>query len=87
MSRNYEYYHSRNSEPFSFYRIPKALFTDASFCELSTDAKLLYPRMPQIAERKENYNQQQRHIPNTIGKGIMGIVPFGEYGRYDQCIE
>ena len=27
---------------FSFYRIPKALFTEPNFRELSTDAKVLY---------------------------------------------
>ena len=45
MSEKYDYYHSRNSEQFSFFRIPKALFSDASFCNLSTDAKLLYGMM------------------------------------------
>ncbi len=45
MSIQFEYYSSRESEQFTFYRIPKALFTDPAFFSLSTDAKLLYGLM------------------------------------------
>lgn len=38
----YEYFYGAQSEQFSFYRIPKALFTEPNFRELSTDAKVLY---------------------------------------------
>ncbi len=38
----YEYFYGQQAETFSFYRIPKALFTDEAFDEISTDAKLLY---------------------------------------------
>ena len=36
------YYYGYESEQFSFYRIPKLIFTDSRFANLSTDAKLLY---------------------------------------------
>lgn len=36
------YYYGYEAEQFSFYRIPKLLFTDSRFANLSTDAKLLY---------------------------------------------
>ena len=36
------YYYGYESEQFSFYRIPKLLFTDSRLANLSTDAKLLY---------------------------------------------
>jgi len=36
------YYYGQESEQFSFYRIPKALFSNPVFADLSTDAKLLY---------------------------------------------
>ena len=39
---DYEYFRIEESEQFSFFRIPKALFTDKEFEVLSTDAKLLY---------------------------------------------
>lgn len=38
----YEYFYGAQTEQFSFYRIPKALFTEPNFRELSTDAKVLY---------------------------------------------
>ena len=38
----YEYFYGSQAEQFSFYRIPKALFTEPNFRELSTDAKVLY---------------------------------------------
>ena len=36
----YDYYYGGQSEQFSFYRIPKVLFTEKEFSHLSTDAKL-----------------------------------------------
>ena len=36
------YYYGPEGEQYSFYRIPKLLFTDSRFANLSTDAKLLY---------------------------------------------
>ena len=42
----YEYFYGAQAEQFSFYRIPKALFTEPKFRELSTDAKVLYCPYP-----------------------------------------
>ena len=39
------YYYGYEAEQFSFYRIPKLLFTDSQFAGISTDAKLLYVAM------------------------------------------
>ena len=39
---NYDYVSGQQADQFSFYRIPKALFTDEAFGSISTDAKLLY---------------------------------------------
>ena len=38
----YDYFYGRQSEQFSFYRVPKILFTEDKFWNVSTDAKLLY---------------------------------------------
>ena len=38
----YDYFYGRQAEQFSFYRVPKILFTEAKFWNVSTDAKLLY---------------------------------------------
>lgn len=42
---SFEYFYGGQSEAFSFYRIPRQLVTGAEFCDLSTDAKLLYGMM------------------------------------------
>ena len=39
---DFEYFRAEESDQFSFFRIPKALFTEKEFANLSTDAKLLY---------------------------------------------
>lgn len=41
----FEYFHGYESEQFAFYRIPKLLFTDDYFRNLSSDAKVLYGLM------------------------------------------
>lgn len=41
-SEELSYYYGYEAEQFSFYRIPKLLFTDSRFAGISTDARLLY---------------------------------------------
>ena len=38
----FDYFYGQQAEQFTFYRIPKVLFTDSRFWNVSTDAKLLY---------------------------------------------
>ena len=45
MSTSFAYYTAQESEQFTFYRIPKALFIDPTFSHLSAEAKLLYGLM------------------------------------------
>ena len=40
-----DYYYGQESEQFSFFRVPKALITDARFRDVSNNAKLLYGLM------------------------------------------
>ena len=42
MSIKFNYYYGKEAENFSFFRIPKLLFTDPIFTKLSSDAKVLY---------------------------------------------
>lgn len=42
MSIKFNYYYGKEAESFSFFRIPKLLFTDSIFAKLSSDAKVLY---------------------------------------------
>ena len=39
---NFNYFYENESEQFSFYRIPKSLFTDEHFHSLSIESKILY---------------------------------------------
>lgn len=38
----FDYFYGQQSDQFAFYRIPKVLFSDERFWNVSTDAKLLY---------------------------------------------
>lgn len=42
---SFDYYYGAEAEQFVFYRIPKVLFTDKKFRDLSKDAKILYGLM------------------------------------------
>ncbi len=42
MSLKFNYYYGKEAEQFSFFRIPKLLFTNENFSTLSSDAKILY---------------------------------------------
>ena len=42
MDIKFNYYYGKEAENFSFFRIPKLLFTDHMFTKLSSDAKVLY---------------------------------------------
>ena len=39
---DFDFYYGLQSQTFSFYRIPKLLFTDSRFSSMSTEAKTLY---------------------------------------------
>lgn len=41
----FDYYYGAESEQFSFFRVPKVLFTDKKFRSISSDAKILYGMM------------------------------------------
>ncbi len=41
-SMKFDYFYEEQSESYSFYRIPKLLFTEEMFEELSVEAKVLY---------------------------------------------
>lgn len=45
MSIELDYYYGNEAEQFTFFRIPKMLFSDKRFRNMSTDAKLLYGLM------------------------------------------
>ena len=42
---NLDYFYPNEAEQFSFYRIPKIMFTDERYRDLSAEAKILYGLM------------------------------------------
>ena len=41
----FDYFYGEQSEQFTFYRVPKVLFTNPCFKNISTDSKILYGLM------------------------------------------
>lgn len=39
---SFDYFYGQQSDLFTFYRVPKVLFTNESFWNISADAKMLY---------------------------------------------
>ena len=77
---NFNYYHGKESEQFSFFRIPKVLYTDPIFKDLSSDAKVLYgillDRM-ELSMKNSWVDENNRvYIYFTI-ENIMEIMGWG----------
>ena len=74
---SFDYYYGQESEQFIFYRIPKLLFTDDRFSELSIEAKVLYgvmlDRMGLSIKNKWLDEQKRVYIVFTIDK-IMNLL-------------
>ncbi len=74
---SFDYYYGQESEQFIFYRIPKLLFTDERFSELSLEAKVLYgimlDRMGLSVKNKWFDEQKRVYIVFTIDK-IMNFL-------------
>ena len=58
MVEGFDYFYGREAEQFTFFRIPKVLFSDKRFKNMSTDAKLLYIRLEihQIYWKCDNFS-------------------------------
>lgn len=74
---SFDYYYGQESEQFIFYRIPKLLFTDDRFSELSLEAKVLYGIMLDkmgLSIKNKWFDEQKRvYIVFTIDK-IMNFL-------------
>ena len=78
---NFSYYYGNQAEQFSFFRIPKLLFTDKSFNTLSSDAKVLYGMLldrMSLSMKNEWLDDENRvYIIFTIDE-IVGTMNFGK---------
>ena len=48
--QEFAYFQEQDSEQFAFYKIPKVLFTDPRFNGISTEAKIMYGVMLELAD-------------------------------------
>lgn len=74
----YDYFYGAESEQFSFYRIPKVLFTEERFKNISAEAKVLYglllDRMSLSAKNGWQDKENRVYIIFTI-EDIMEAIP------------
>lgn len=66
------YFHDYESEQFAFYRIPKVLFTDEYFRNLSSDAKVLYGLMLDrmaLSIRHQWFDEEGKYLSGQKQKG------------------
>ena len=64
----FQYFYGSEADMFTFYRIPKILFTDDYFKELSSDAKILYGLMldRMSLSRKNGWIDEKRIVMETL---------------------
>ena len=68
MRLNLNYFYGGEAEQFSFYRIPKVLFTDCHFKAVSVEAKALYGLMldrMSLSVHNGWFDEEQRVYDNT----------------------
>ncbi|MBR3401182.1 MAG: replication initiator protein A [Parasporobacterium sp.] len=81
----YDYFYGAQADQFSFYRVPKVLFTNDRFREVSAEAKILYSilleRMDLSAKNGWIDDQGRVYIICTIEE--IGDIFAGQTGTYD----
>lgn len=88
---NFKYFYGTEADQFSFYRIPKALFTNECFKDLSSDAKILY--MIVGTERRHGFSQndvdrQWHQIVDKIRKKqVDGVIVANMSAITDNLID
>ena len=59
----FDYFYGQSGEMFSYFRVPKILFRDIKFKDLSTDAKTLYgillDRMGRVGEKTDGWMSRE----------------------------
>lgn len=75
----FAYFYGGENEQFAFYRIPKELFCERRFMELSTDTKLLYGI---LLDRMEL--SMRNHWKDANGR-IFIYYPIGQIKQVFQC--
>ena len=73
----FKYFYGAEADQFSFYRIPKALFTDSYFKDLSSDAKILYGLMldrMSLSIKNQWFDEKKQSIYLLFDRRYHGIT-------------
>ena len=74
---HFDYFTAAETEQYSFYRIPKALFTESNFQGLSCEAKILYGMMLDrlgLSIRNQWFDSQGRAYIIFTVEDVMGVM-------------
>ena len=77
---NFKYFYGTEADQFSFYRIPKALFTNDYFKDLSSDAKILYGLMldrMSLSIKNQWFDEENRAYIYFSIEDIMELLNCG----------
>jgi len=87
MNIKFSYYYGKEADQYSFFKIPKILYTDSIFKTLSSDAKVLYAilldRMSLSMKNGWLDEENKVFIIFTIVTSI--IKPFTAITMYEEC--
>ncbi len=73
---SYDYFYGQSGELFSYFRIPKALFQDHRFRQLSTDARTLYG----ILLDRMSLSVSQERLAGRAEAGVYHLYSPGSAG-------
>ena len=77
---NFKYFYGTEADQFGFYRIPKALFTNECFKDLSSDAKILYGLMldrMSLSIKNQWFDEENRAYIYFSIEDIMELLNCG----------
>ena len=73
----FDYFYGQSGEMFSYFRVPKILFRDIKFKDLSTDAKTLYGSKIRVFEQPIPHSVRAAEI-SAGGRSIFAHDPKGK---------
>ena len=85
MSFEFEYFYGNETEQFSFYRIPKMLFKEKMFKDVSAEAKVLYGLMLDrtgLSAKNGWIDEVKLLIENNIEVSLIKEIGYNDIYRY-----
>lgn len=81
----FDYFYGQSGEMFSYFRVPKILFRDIKFKDLSTDAKTLYGSKIRVFEQPVPHSVRAAEI-SAGGRSIFAHDPKGKVAAAYQSL-